>query len=306
MDILRLDWEPRLRSPWLVLGFEGWPNAAEVSSGCIRFLREKLGALQFGEIEAADFYQNSSHRPIVSVRGGLVNSLNFPSSKLYAWTDPHAVHDLVLLEGVEPDLRWQDFIGQLLDLAQRLGVVRTLSIGGVLSAIPHSREPRVSCAFSHERLRPELAALDVEFSDYEGPSSIHSSLLLAAQTRGLEGVSFWGSAPHYVQGPNPLVWHAVLRRVSRLLALELPLEELAASGEALRQQVEQGLQSDAEARAYVRKLEEVYDTTVGPQTPSADEKPPPRSEEPLLHEDVLKGVEELLKRRQKGGPGGPG
>lgn len=307
MDGLHLDWEPQLRSPWLVLGFEGWPNAADTSSGSVRFLREKLGGLKFGEFDAQLFQQFSSHRPVVSVQDGLVKGLAFPSSRLYAWSDPKGSRDLIFLQGVEPDLRWRDFIALLLDLAQRLGVVRTLSVGGVLSATPHTREPRVSCAYSHARLRSELEPLSVDFTAYEGPSSIHSSFLVAAQERDLEGLSFWGSAPHYVQGPNPMVWHAVLRRLGVLLGVELPLGELRAAGEKLRRQLDQNMSADAEVRAYVHKLEELYDASAdAPPAPPSDDAPPPGSGEPLRGEEVLRGVEEFLKRRQDEGQNAPG
>ena len=39
--------QPNLHKPYLIIGFEGWPNAAEVSSYGLQYLLEKLEAKKF-------------------------------------------------------------------------------------------------------------------------------------------------------------------------------------------------------------------------------------------------------------------
>src|SRR4030043_2416668 len=48
-EILYLE-NPNLKKPILVIGFEGWPNAAEVSSAALQYLVEKLEAKKFASI----------------------------------------------------------------------------------------------------------------------------------------------------------------------------------------------------------------------------------------------------------------
>ena len=42
MENLVLYETPELRSPYLVAGFKGWPNAGEVSTRTVGYLRDKL------------------------------------------------------------------------------------------------------------------------------------------------------------------------------------------------------------------------------------------------------------------------
>ena len=45
------------------------------------FLREKLQAEEFAEIEAGDFFPLSD----ITIRGNLVGKLRLPESKFYSW-----------------------------------------------------------------------------------------------------------------------------------------------------------------------------------------------------------------------------
>ena len=56
MQNLIIHERPNLVQPYLVMGFEGWPDAGKVSSGVISYLRDKLEANKFAEIKPDDFY----------------------------------------------------------------------------------------------------------------------------------------------------------------------------------------------------------------------------------------------------------
>jgi len=47
---------PELNRPYLVAGFEGWPDAGRVSSGVVGYLRDKLNARKCAEVKPDDFY----------------------------------------------------------------------------------------------------------------------------------------------------------------------------------------------------------------------------------------------------------
>ena len=60
--------KPLLYKPYLILGFEGWPNAAEISSFAIRHLVENLNAKRFASIPKEDFYEMTSTRPVAVIK----------------------------------------------------------------------------------------------------------------------------------------------------------------------------------------------------------------------------------------------
>ena len=78
-EILYLE-KPNLNKPYLVIGFEGWPNAAEVSSSALHFLIEKLNAKKFASIPLESFYQLSSSRPVAVIKEGRLMELKFPGN----------------------------------------------------------------------------------------------------------------------------------------------------------------------------------------------------------------------------------
>lgn len=48
--------KPNVNAPRLLLGFTGWMDGGEVSSGTVRCLVEKLDATYFADIEPEGFY----------------------------------------------------------------------------------------------------------------------------------------------------------------------------------------------------------------------------------------------------------
>ena len=52
---------------------------------------------------------------------------------------PRAPRDLVLVQGVEPSMRWRSFSANLIDLAEALGVQVVVSLGALLGDVPHTR-----------------------------------------------------------------------------------------------------------------------------------------------------------------------
>ena len=48
--------DPKLQQPSLVIGFDGWMDGGNVSTGTIDYLRLKLEALPLGSIDPDGFY----------------------------------------------------------------------------------------------------------------------------------------------------------------------------------------------------------------------------------------------------------
>ena len=54
-------------------------------------------------------------------------------------------------------------------------------LGGLYDNVPHTRPVRISCVAEDPALRQRLAEHGVLFSDYQGPSSIHTTLLVGCR-----------------------------------------------------------------------------------------------------------------------------
>jgi len=255
-EIIYLE-KPNLTKPYLIIGFEGWPNAAEVSSYALQHLVDHLEAKEFASIPTENFYKISSLRPMAVIKEGRLVELKSPGNHFY-YVKNSLSKDLILFYGVEPHLRWNIFADLLLDLAERFNAIQIFTIGGTYDYIPHTYPPMVSALFNHEELREEVIQAGLGLTEYSGPISIHTFILEAAKKRDLKAVSLWGHAPQYLQTRNVKVVCSVLKRLMDLTQIEVDLSELENASDYFDQQVNHLVEQDPKLQEVISKLEEVY------------------------------------------------
>lgn len=200
---------------------------------------------------------------------------------------------MLLFIGTEPNLRWRAYSDIVTDIAVRSGAELIVSLGALLDAVPHTREPRVTGRASSRALTDKVQWLGIRSSRYQGPTGIHTAFTEACNNRGLEHASIWGHSPHYVQtSPNPRVSHALLTKLRSLVDFEIDLQELNLAGDAFLQDVSKAIASKSDVRAYVTKLEERHDAAQTPQDPDLPEP-----------EEVVRELEDFLRSQRPGGDG---
>ena len=258
---------PALRNPRLLLGFSGWMDGGEVSTGTVRCLIDKLDAERFAEIEPNGFYIYSFpgtmeitalFRPHTKIRDGLIETYEIPTNTFYA----SAKSDLILFLGKEPSLRWEDFADCIFAICEDFGVKTIYFIGSVAGLVPHTREPRLFCSVSDRILKETFKHYGVYFTNYEGPASIVTYLTAACRQRGLGMVSLVATIPAYVQGNNPKCIEAVTKRLAGMLDIEVDLRDMAAVSEAFEKKLVEVIQEQPELAENIRKLEEDYDNEI--------------------------------------------
>jgi proteasome assembly chaperone (PAC2) family protein len=255
-EIIYLE-KPNLKKPYLIIGFEGWPNAAEVSSFALQQLIDSLEAKKFASIPTENFYQISSLRPVAVIKEGRLIELKIPGNHFYYVKNPLSP-DLILFHGTEPHLRWNVFADTILDLAVRFDVPQIFTIGGTYDYIPHTFPPMVSALYNHEELKEVVIRTGLGLTEYSGPISIHTFILEAARKKGLKAISLWGHAPQYLQTKNIKVACAVLRKLMELTNIEIDLSDVESASNYFDEQVNQLVKEDPKLQEVISKLEEVY------------------------------------------------
>src|SRR5262245_64904174 len=228
MDSVEFDREPPSNLPTMVTAFGGWIDAGEAATGAMRYLVRQLSASPLASIDPEDFFDFTKVRPVVRLTAEGERVIRWPRSAFWLWQPPEGHAGLLLFRGMEPQRRWRAYATALLDVAERCGVTRIVSLGALLEALPHTRPPRVTGSSTD----PAWQALLEEWGiyrrpSYEGPTGIATVIMDAATRRGMPYLSFMGQAPHYLQGStNPAVSRTLLTYVTRLLGLELDLSQL--------------------------------------------------------------------------------
>lgn len=242
-----------LTSPVAIAGFEGWNDAGEAASGVVNHLGIAWQATPIGAIDPEDYYDFQVNRPTVTLIDGLSRSIEWPTSRYAHATAAPGERDILLLRGLEPNMRWRGFCAELIDLAKELRVSSVITLGALLSDSPHTRPVPVSGNASDEET---AARLNLERSRYEGPTGIVGVFSDACAKAGFPAVAFWAAVPHYAaQPPCPKATLALLHRVEDMLDLTVPLGDLPDEARAWENGVDELAREDNEIAEYVRSLE---------------------------------------------------
>lgn len=280
---------PRLRRPILLAAFEGWNDAGDAASSAVEHLALMWDASPLAEIESDDYYDFQVNRPTIKQVDGVTRRIAWPTTSISYCSPQGADRDIVLVRGIEPNMRWRGFCAEILDYAEALDVQTTVMLGSLLADTPHTRPvPVTGSAYSSDAAeRYNLAE-----SRYEGPTGITGVLQDLFVQAGLPAVSFWAAVPHYVSTPpNPKATVALLNRVEEVLDIEVPLGTLPEQAEEWEQAVTEMTEDDEEIAEYVRGLEERGDAEINTDEVMAK-----------IDGDALAAeFERYLKRR--GGPG---
>jgi proteasome assembly chaperone (PAC2) family protein len=284
-----IDPDQPLTSPVAIAGFEGWNDAGEAASGVVNHLGIAWQATPIAALDPDDYYDFQVNRPVIDIEDGHIQRLIWPTSRisLARMESSGLSRDIVLVHGIEPNMRWRGFCDEITSGLAELGVELVILCGALLAEAAHTRPVPVSVGSSHAKL---MADTGVGRVDYKGPTGIVGVLQHACNAVGIPAVSLWAQVPHYVsQPPSPKATLALLRSVEDVLDVPLPLADLPEEARAWERGVDELAQQDAEVAEYVRTLEEAKDAAELPEA-SGDA--------------IAKEFERYLRRR--GGAGEPG
>jgi hypothetical protein len=263
-----------LTSPVAIAGFEGWNDAGEAASGVVNHLGIAWQATPIGAIDPEDFYDFQVNRPVIEVEDGHTQRLIWPTTRISLARASSAdasglatglSRDVVLVHGIEPNMRWRAFSEELVQGLESLGVGLVILLGALLADAPHTRPVPVSVGASNAKLAVD-ALRGVDRVDYKGPTGIVGVLQHICAGAGIPAISLWAQVPHYVaQPPSPKATLALLRGVEDILDAPLPLADLPEEAKAWERGVDELAQSDSEVADYVRTLEEAKDAMELPE-----------------------------------------
>jgi proteasome assembly chaperone (PAC2) family protein len=289
MEHVTLISRPRLRRPVLLAAFDGWNDAGESATTAIDAIGAALDAVTFATVDPEEFYDFQATRPTVRLVEGL-RHVDWPTVELRSAKLPQADHDLILLRGHEPNLRWRTFASELMEVAASLEVEMVVTVGALLADVPHTRPTQVVSSTSDPLLAEQLG---LPVSRYEGPTGILGVLSDAAGRAGIPAVGLWAALPHYLHlAPNPWGAMALVEELGRLLPVAVDTSGLASQTQAFDAAVTDLLDENPELTGYVERLEADADDADDP--PGLADLPP---------EELVAEVERYLRDHPGGSRG---
>lgn len=301
---VRLHHEPHLENPVLIAG---WPGIGNIGIIAVDTLRGILMAEKFGEIEPWDFFYPRR----VLIRKGILERLDFPSSKFYFKSVDGK--DIIFFVGEEQPTERGSIYAQgkktyhmanlVLDVAEKFRCGRVYTSGAAVSLIHHTTKPRVWAVPNSASLIPDIRGYGntMLMSDIEGMgrqgniTGLNGLLLGVAKRRGFEAICVMGEIPVYLQGlplSYPKASKSVLEVLTRSLKIEVDLQKLDELDEKVQQGIEEFYrQIPLEIREQLDRLKQV--TYVQPSEPG-----------PITEEEkkrIMEDVDKFFKNRGEGG-----
>lgn len=281
-DILDM---PTLRTPVVIIAFTGWSDTGTVTVDTVQRLVDAYRGQRYLTVDPEEYYVFTDTRPTVKLDADGIREIEWPRNEAYAATLSGTSHDLVLIKGVEPNLRWRTFATHFADMIGELKPSLVCTLVARPAATPHTRPVPVTGSSAD----PLLAArFGLGRSMYQGPTGIVGVIHDSLRRHNAPLISLAAGVPHYLNvDENPPATMALLKALEPVIGLAPPLGDLEGEGVRFVERVEEASRGDEQIRAYVRTLEEHYGEPQGETATDGGELP--------TTDEILRDIEDLLR-----------
>jgi hypothetical protein len=261
-------------APALLVAFADWVNAGDAATTAAQHIADEGEVVVRFDPDVLFDYRD--HRPVLDIINGRPAQFQWPELTIVRRRLPE--REVFVMTGAEPDLRWQEFAADVLELSLRIGIIEHVSIGAIPAAVPHTAPTQVMMTSAKEEDGtggPE-GLLRV-------PAAAVSAVEWTMAQNGIPAVGFWAQVPHYA-APYAGGAIALVRRVESHLSVTIGAGELEEEDARQRVALQEIMEGNPEAQAYLERL----------QSMAGEQEIPPA-------ENIGEEVERFLRNRRPGG-----
>ena len=245
-----------LSNPVVIAAFEGWNDAGEAATSAVKYFQDRFDAVKIGTIESEEFFDFTISRPVIEIPDEQ-REIIWPATKIYVAKMFESKNDLVIIRGHEPQLRWRTFTDQIIEIASTIESHMVVTLGSLLTDIPHSRPVKVFGSSDDSDLAKRL---NLPPSTYEGPTGIVGVINSVLREKTIPSMSLWAGVPSYVSGANsPKAALALVERLAEVLQIGIACTDLEIASAAYERQINELVAEDMDTSEYVNQLEEDFD-----------------------------------------------
>jgi PAC2 family len=240
----------------MVLVLDGFLDAGNAAARAAQHLVDASDGPVVATFDVDQFHDYRARRPPMSFVRDHYESYDAPRLVVRLLADAGGTPYL-LLQGPEPDNRWEAFCRSVREVVERFGVTRVVGMGSVPMAVPHTRP----IALTHHANNPDLLSGDSPWrGELRIPSSAQALLEVRLGEWGHDAMGFVAHIPHYLaQMDYPRASAALLEQVEIAGRLTIDLSGLRAEAEDRDAEIARYLSANEEVGQVVEALERQYD-----------------------------------------------
>lgn len=258
-----------LNRPIMVLALRGLFDIAEVATDAVDTLTIDRVAPIVASIDPDPFYDFTQERPQVEFDDSDIRQILWPVNEFRIARFASGAHDMVLLAGVEPHLRYATFADAIITVARALDCEMVVTLGAAPEAIPHTRPAHVVGSSTNDGL---VRALGLSRPQYQGVTGLVGVLQERLDRAGIPAVSLRVGVPHYLgNAKHPQSSAALLVHLEHVLGVPTGHATLAQDAMRWRSLHDEAVAEDDQAAPYVMMLEHDYDRRMEAALPTGDD-----------------------------------
>ena len=165
-------------------------------------------------------------------------------------------------------------------------------------------------------LGKRLDQLELQDTDYEGPTAFVTALLHAAAAGGITAASLWVATPPYLQAGNPVAALALLEATGKVTRLPIAVDRLRDVADSFLHDVEVALEEHPELAEQLKEMLEAEEDDDDDDTfevqgrarwrgPDPDRPPPDAPPGLPSGKALVDAVERYLRQRRDDDADGP-
>ncbi len=259
----------------------GWPGMGSVGIGAIDYIRRKLDAVAFAEIDMQSHFTPEA----MIVEDGIAAFPDPPAHIFYVVEE----HDLIIFQseaqigGVPGD----ELLEKVLNVGQQVGIDTVLTGAAYLTQASHKEDAQVLGVANNTEFRDLLASHGIEILKEGMVSGLNGLLLGFAQKRELNAACFLGTMPQYAAPiPNPKASKEIVLALAHILNFSLDMSEIDDAAEKM-----EGTMEDIEMQ--IQKTFSHMDDI------PENEFPGGKIEEDKVPQSVMKRIEKMFREVKK-------
>jgi proteasome assembly chaperone (PAC2) family protein len=248
---------PAVERPVLVVCMEGWIDAGLAAGNALSHLIGSMPNELVATFDSDELIDFRARRPTLRIVNGVDKELRWGEIRLHLATN-RTGRSVLILAGPEPDMRWHQFIQEVISLSSRLGIEMVIGLGAFPAPVPHTRPVRLVGTSPDAELAAKVGYLPASI---DVPSGVQGALEMAFGEAGIPAVGLWARVPHYVSAmPYPAASASLLDGLANMTGIEVDTSVLHSAASATNNQIEQLIAGSDEHAALVRQLEAQNDS----------------------------------------------
>jgi uncharacterized protein len=252
-----------------------WPGMGNVGLIAMDYLRRKLNAQPFAELDMSPFFIPES----IIVKDGIAQLPEIPSAMLHYTADP----GLIIFES-NAQIGGKDginIIKTILDIARQYNVPRIFTAAALAQPMSFQAASDVLVACSSQAHLDSIRHIGVVPMPDGYIAGLNGLLLGIAASRGIDAACFLATMPSYAANmPYPKASFEIVKIFQRFFSLDFDLEEMRGSIADMDQQLS----------AIEERIRQLF-----PGEKEADEEVPDIEEDKVPHY-IMEKIERLFKK----------